>query len=295
MSLTTVLERIDRLEHWSTLSKDESRQDNSNNPIEILKRKHRRQNKDFREIIAGDNGNGKSSLAVMEGCKENPNTFLKQPQWAIDNQLHFFARQWIQSLSFLPKLSVNIYDEPAQSGGHHREFMSEANIVITKTVATARFKKLTIPVNIPFIDMLDIDIRKLCQVYVYCYDQGHAEVFLISNPKFGGDPWYEKIIDEFTWDMPNNELWKIYEKKKFETEDLVYKKYGDKLKKREKDDRSTEEYLDEIHKNRDLCFKDTGKPDVIGTCATLDVGRDKANKLIRQYMKANNLLDTNEK
>lgn len=271
-----------RLNHFTTLSKEESKVESPKSPIQLIKDKHRRQKKDFRMIIAGDNGNGKSSLAAIEGELENPNSFIKNPQFAIDNQIHFYAKDWIKATTMLPKFSVNIYDEPAQSGGHHREFMSEANIIITKTVATARFKRLIIPINIPFIDMLDLDIRKLCQIYVWCYDQGKAEVFMISNPKFGGDPWYEKIIDEFTWNMPNKDLWKLYEAKKHSTEDNQYKKYEHKLSKMDKDDRTDTEIMDDMRKGKELLVDNKGKVNVVNVMASHDVGRDRGARLARK-------------
>ncbi len=271
--------------HYSSLSKEEKNLSHKYNPIKFIKEKHKRQKKDFRMIIAGDNGNGKSSLACREGENENPNTFIKQPQWAVNNQIHMFAKDWLKATGILPMYGVNMYDEPAQSGGHHREFMSEANIIITKTVATVRFKRFNIPINIPFIDMLDVDLRKLCQVYVHCYDQGKAEAFLIHNPKFGGKPYYETIVDDLTWDMPNEKLWKLYEKKKFKTEGNEYKKYEEQLHKKDQQQKTDGELIEEMHKNKDSLYNDKDKMTIINVQASVNVGKDRAGKLRHLYLK----------
>ncbi len=273
------------ISHYSTLSRAEKNKGHKFNPIQMLKRKHRRQNKDFRMIIAGDNGNGKSALACREGENENPETFIKNPQWAVDHQIHFSAKEWLKATGHLQHYAVNIYDEPAQSGGHHREFMSEANIIITKTVATVRFKKFNIPMNIPFIDMLDADLRKLCQVYIHCYDQGRAEAYLIHNPKFGGKPYYETIIDEMTWDMPNQELWKLYEKKKFETEHDQYKIYEEQLHKKDQQQRTDGELLSQMRKKRRELYNDKDVMTINNVILITDVGKERASRLRAKYNK----------
>lgn len=271
--------------HYTSLSKKERKIDQEFNPIKQLKAKHRAQNKDFRMIIAGDNGNGKSALAAREGEIENPNTFIKNPQWAVDNQVHFFAKNWLNAALRLKPYSVNIYDEPAQSGGNHREFMSEANIIITKTVATVRIKKFFIPINIPFIDMLDVDLRKLCQVYIHCYDQGKGEAFLIHNPKFGGKPYYEKIIDDLSWDMPNPTYWKLYEKKKVEAGQDIYKVYEEQLHKKEQMTKTDGELLKQMWKNKGELYNDKDVMTINKVILVTDVGKERASRLREKYAK----------
>ena len=66
MSEYSILKSQEQI-HYTSLSKKERKIDHEFNPIKQLKAKHRAQNKDFRMIIAGDNGNGKSALAAREG------------------------------------------------------------------------------------------------------------------------------------------------------------------------------------------------------------------------------------
>lgn len=271
--------------HYTSLSKKEKKIDHEFNPIKQLKAKHRVQKKDFRIIIAGDNGNGKSSLAAREGEIENPETFIKRPQWAVDNQVHFFAKHWLNAAIRLSPYSVNIYDEPAQSGGNHREFMSEANIIITKTVATVRIKRFFIPINIPFIDMLDVDLRKLCQIYIYCYDQGKGEAYKIHNPKFGGKPYYEKLVDDLTWDMPNQQYWKLYEKKKVEAGQDIYTIYEEQLHKKEQMNKTDGELLKQMRIKKDELYNDKDVMTINKVILATDVGKERASRLRDKYAK----------
>lgn len=277
----------DSLHHFSTLSKKESKIENEVNPINLLIRSYQRQKKDFRIIIGGDNGNGKSALAQRIGEEKNPKTFIDSPEFAVKHQINFKSQSWINGVNYLKPFAVNIYDEPLQSGGNHREFMTEANMVITKTVGTGRFKKLIIPLCIPFIDMLDKDLRKLCQIYVYCHEQGKAEVFEIKNPKFGGDPYYPKIIDSLTWVMPNPTLWKLYEAKKAEVQGDIYKKYQLRLNDKEQSERTNQEIYQELTVIADTSRMDSGRIHIPSIMERLGVGRNRAEALRAKYERNN--------
>jgi hypothetical protein len=244
--------------------------------------RNKSQQKDFRIIISGANGNGKSSLSCCLGEIHNPLKFREDIIYAVNNQINFTAKTWIHAINLLKFYEVNIYDEPFQSGGNHREFMTDANMVVSKTLSTARFKKLIIPINIPFIDMLDKDLRKLCQIFINCFDQGKAEVFKILTPKFGGEPWYEKIVDRFTWDMPGNELWKVYNDKKIMIETGLYDEYESELIKKEKAKISDSELINKINSNKDLFMHDKKeKIDVYKVMGEFEIGRDRATRIIR--------------
>jgi len=275
--------------HFTCLSRDEKRLEHEYNPIRIMIKQNRNKNKDFRIILGGDNGNGKSALLCRFGEDLNPKTFITTPEYAVDNQIHLLARPWLHaSRKILNEYDVNGMDEPVQSGGNHREFMSQTNMVLTKTVSTVRYKKNIIPVCIPFIDQLDLDLQKLCQVYAHCYDQGHAEVFKIINPKFGGDPWFEKIIDEMTWIMPNQKLWNLYNIKKERIQDEQYGRYEEQLDKRMKDERNDDDLYRELKtklSSTDMINPKNSRISIPMLTSELEVGRDKAERLRAKYEK----------
>jgi hypothetical protein len=234
-----------------------------------------KKNKDVRIIVQGEAGEGKSNLSLLGGEIHQPETFIDNPEYAINNQVHFTASAFLEAVTRLKTHSVNIYDEPAQSW-HHRQFMSDANIILSKTMIGFRFKKFKSWLNVPHIDLIDLDAQKLCQFMIYVYKQGGAEIYEIHNRKFGGKPIFKKIVDYFDFVKVKPKLWDLYSKKKESIQNELYGGYRDQLKKADMEGRSNTELANIVL--RDL--PDYMKGDKISTAKIqggLDIGRNRAD------------------
>jgi len=178
--------------------------------------------------------------------------------------------------------SVLIYDEPAQTW-HHREFMSEGNIILHKTAAGYRFLRLISPLCVAAIDFIDKDARKLCQYMINIKSHGNGEVYKILKQKFGGDPRFKLVIDNFRITRPHPELRKHYEAKKTVVQKALYKQYEGKLMSKEAEQRTNKQLIEEIKNKPEIFLKTSTKgvtrwhvPTIMGV---LDIGRDKADRL----------------
>src|SRR2546428_6021120 len=159
---------------------------------------------DTRSIIEGGAGLGKSYAALRFGEMFDPK-FTDNPEGAVQNQVVFSAKEYLFAVTVLPPFSVLIYDEPGQSM-HHREFMSEANIIISKTMIGYRFKRFISFLCIPNINLLDPDARRLVAFLINVTSHGKCEVFKQIPQKFGGDPWFKTVIDKQHLRMPGVRL-----------------------------------------------------------------------------------------
>lgn len=183
-----------------------------------------KKSRDSRIIIQGPAGIGKSWLGLVLGEELDP-LFKDDPVRAVDEQVFWKAEDFMHGVRTLKDGSYIQYDEPAQSW-HHREFMTAASIILSKTVLSFRYKHFKTSFLLPSIDLIDKDARVLNNFMINCLDQGKSEVYTITPRKFGGgEPWYNKIIDSMTTRIPSVKLQHAYEKKKFETEDNLYAEY----------------------------------------------------------------------
>jgi hypothetical protein len=245
--------------------------------------------KDTRIITQGEAGEGKSNLSLLGGEIHQPETFIDNPEYAVNNQVHFSATAFLDAITYLKTHSTNIYDEPAQSW-HHRQFMSDANIILSKTMIGFRYKKFITWLNIPHLDLIDLDAQKLCQFMIYVYKQGGAEVFEIQNRKFGGKPIFKKIVDYFEFRKVGNKLWKLYNKKKESVQDELYSGYRDHLKKVDMGNRSNLDLANLVIKN----LPDFMKGDKLSTAKIqggLDIGRNRADGIREKVNLILNKLD----
>jgi hypothetical protein len=194
--------------------------------------------KDARIVIAGEGGAGKSTIELRLAELLNPSLYVDHQQQAIDEGVSFTAKQYMTGVRTLPSLyeppadplerTQLSFDEPGQAW-YHRQFMSEANMILAKTMLGFRFKKFITVLTVPNLDLLDLDALRLVNWLIWVPDQGRAEVFRVMVQKFGGDPWYKKIIDKMTFSKPDAKLWHMYEKKKFAAQDELYERFGKKL------------------------------------------------------------------
>ena len=187
-----------------------------------------KKDQDARIVVAGEGGVGKSTFALRYGEVLNPQLYIDRFEEAVDQAVSFTAKQYMNGVRTLGSETVLDFDEPGQAW-YHRQFMSEANMILAKTMLGFRFKRFITFLQVPNIDLLDLDALRLVNWLVWIPNQGHAEVFKVMVQKFGGDPWYKKIIDDLRFSKPGTKLWNTYEKKKFAAQDELYEKYGKKL------------------------------------------------------------------
>ena len=215
------------------------------------------ENKDARVIVEGEGGDGKSTLVLRAAEILNPKLYVDDIDKAVNEGVSFTAKEYMTGVRTLPSYSVLDYDEPGQSW-YHRQFMSEASMILSKTMIGFRYKKFDTFLGVPNIDLLDVDALRLCNFLVYVSRQGKAEVFRIKVQKFGGHPWFKKIIDKFSFKKPDIKLWRAYEKKKFAIQDLLYDKFGRQLDAMEAPQLTNPEILRQIQETPDK-FKKDGK------------------------------------
>lgn len=187
---------------------------------------------DARIAITGDSGVGKSTLELRLGELLNPELYVNDIDKAINDATSFTAKQYLHGVRTLPSESQLSFDEPAQAW-FHRQFMSEVNMILSKTIIGFRFKRFKSVFTLPDIDLLDADGLRLFHYLIFIPTQGRAEVYRIMKQKFGGDPWFKKIVDNLRFSKPDAKLWHIYEEKKFKMQDELYEVYGKRLEELE--------------------------------------------------------------
>ena len=192
----------------------------------IVARDSRKQ--DTKIAICGEGGIGKSTCALRLGELTNPGLYVDNIELAIKLGTSFTGSEYMQGVRTMESGSQLTFDEPGQAW-YHRQFMSEASMILSKTLIGFRYKRFKSVLNVPNIDLLDADAVRLLNLMIYVYKQGRAEVYGVMNQKFGGHPWFKKIIDDFRFSKPDTKLWHLYEEKKFKVQDELYEKYGKKL------------------------------------------------------------------
>jgi hypothetical protein len=243
----------------------------------------KRKNMDSRIIVTGEGGIGKSWTGLRLGEKLDPKKFVDQPELAVEENVHFFAEEFMQAVRTLPKLSVLLFDEPGQEW-HHREFMQEVNIVLSKTYIGFRFKKFISILCIPYLQLLDKDARVLCQFKIDVLDQGYAEAQRIKPSRWTDEIWYPPLC-RLRIDKPNQRLIDAYEKKKVESQEKLYEIYHNVLKSRRKKDITNDELMEAILENP-AYYKKNPDDDKLHTATLMsafDIGRDRAYTLKAKY------------
>jgi hypothetical protein len=242
-----------------------------------------KRNQDTRIIVVGEAGIGKSTFGLKVGEKYQPALFIDKPDEAIENHVHLTSLDFMDAVVNVPTKSVLLYDEPAQSW-HHRQFMSEANIILSKTMIGFRFKRFISVLCVPNIDLLDKDARKLCQFLVSCYRQGRAEIYKIANQKFGGPSWYPKLVDDFRFNTSNIKLWHFYMKKKERIQIELYQRFRDQLSNTDKADKTNDQIVREMNGNIDNVIQN-GRLHVASIMGEYDIGRQRADAIRQKYYK----------
>lgn len=210
----------------------ESRKTQKSYFVGLIERRIARK-QDARIVITGDSGVGKSTLELRLGELLNPELYVNDIDRAISQATAFTATQYLNGVRTLPDESQLSFDEPAQAW-YHRQFMSEASMILAKTMIGFRFKRFKSVLTLPDIDLLDADALRLVHFLIYIPSQGNAEVYRVMKQKFGGDPWFKKIVGRLRFSKPDSKLWHVYEEKKFKMQDELYEVYGKKLEEIER-------------------------------------------------------------
>jgi hypothetical protein len=242
----------------------------------ILLREIERRNKlnmDSRIIIEGEAGLGKS-YAALRLAELIDSTFIDDPEKAVEHQVVFAASEYMDAVTSLPKFSCLIYDEPGQSW-HHRQFMSEANIILSKTMIGYRFKRFVTFLCIPSLGLLDKDAKTLVSFLINITAHGKGEVFKQIPDKFGSTPWFKTIVDVQHFTLPGEALLKAYEAKKQRVQDQLYLSYSKRLKAGERTMKSNSDIMDEVLKTPEK-YQQRGVYSISALMGSFDIGRDRA-------------------
>lgn len=251
------------------------------NPIKGIINARRKQNRDIRILITGKVGTGKSSLG-LQICLNSDKKFKKFPQEAIDQNVHFQAKEFIESTSLLPNNSGLLLDEGINAA-FARSYMSTQNAYMSKVFATFRYKKFLTIICVPSLNLLDKNLRILADILIICEAQGKGKVYKIQPSKFGGDPWYETIIDELTWNKPPKKLFTLYEEKKFKIQDKEYIGYASHLGSKRQMEKTDTELLLDMHEKKEQLFSVSNTLSVLDVQNVTQTGRDKSYRLMRAY------------
>lgn len=234
------------------------------------------QNMDTRIIVQGEAGIGKSYATLRLG-ELIDKTFVDDPELAVDTRVVFSASDFLQAVQSLPPFSVIIYDEPGQSF-HHREFMSQANIILSKTMIGFRLKRFISFYNVPTMGMIDKDAKTLVSFMVNITGHGIGEVFKEAPQKFGGEPWWPKIVDVQYFALPSVKLRHAYEKKKASIQDALYSQYSKALEEIAAPKISNADLVESVMKNPEK-FKRDGQFNVTLLQGEFDIGRERARAI----------------
>lgn len=237
-------------------------------------------NMDTRIIIVGPAGIGKSYCALKLAETIDP-LYIKDPAKAIKERLFFAAEDYLKAVITQPPFSALIYDEAAQSW-HHREFMSPANIILSKTMIGYRFKRFITILCIPNIGMIDKDARSLAQYIVNIERQGSAEVYNIKVQKFGGEPWYPACLHRLGIALPSVKLRHQYEAKKVATQDELYATWESQMREDSKPRITNDQMIKVIKENPDKFMKGE-RVNVALLTGHFDIGRDRAEGIRAKF------------
>ena len=209
-------------QYAARLESEEAKKKASSGKSPLIREIQRRiaQNMDTRVIVEGEAGLGKSYATLRLGEILDP-IFTSDPDSAIASRVVFSASDFLQAVQTLPPFSVIIYDEPGQSF-HHREFMSQANIILSKTMIGFRLKRFISFYNVPTLGMIDKDAKTLVAFLINITAHGQGEVYKQIPAKFSGDTWFKTIVDEQHFELPSVKLRHAYEKKKAKVQDELY-------------------------------------------------------------------------
>ncbi len=233
-------------------------------------------NMDSRIIIEGEAGLGKSYASLRLAEIIDPK-FTADPQLAVENQVLFSAQEFLTAVQTLPPFSVLIYDEPGQSF-HHREFMSQANIILSKTMIGFRLKRFITFLNIPGLGMIDKDAKTLVSFLINITGHGQGEIYKQIPAKFSGDTWFKTIVDKQHFDLPSVKLRHAYEKKKQQVQDKLYSEYGKALSENSEPKLSNSDIKQAILKRPEQ-FKKDGVYDINTVMGAFDIGRERARAI----------------
>ena len=246
------------------------------NPIITTNKTRSHRKMDTRIIVEGEAGIGKSYFALRLG-EMLDKKFRDDPKKAVEEQVFFSASEYLKAVVTQPPYSVLIYDEAGQTW-HHREFMSEANLILSKTMIGYRFKRFITILCIPTIDMIDKDARSLTQFLVNVTKHGQAEVYRTIVQKFGGPSFYAGFVHKLTIPLVGDKLAKAYETKKALVQDTLYETFHKQLSASEAPKLTFSDCIESIKQNPTEYMKGSNLS-VPLISAKLGVGYNKANAL----------------
>ena len=235
-------------------------------------------------LTIGERGVGKSwgSLGLAEEVDED---YVNDPKGVIGDKLTFRADKYLDAIIRHGHGSQLIFDEPGQEW-YAREFMSQANRLIAKTMIGNRYKRFIQVYNIPVLSMIDRTARKLCQFKVDFLGRGYAEVYRIKASRFEDNEYYHNIGYNKI-DKPSVKLRNAYEKHKAKVQQENYEIYHDEIVEERGRHRTDDDIVREIIKKKDKLMsvqthgvhKGMARLNHVLIQATFDIGRNKAERI----------------
>ena len=125
------------------------------------------QNKNVIQVFVGETGSGKSYTALRFAE-------LLDPEFDINEQLVYTAKEFIKALDHVKKGQVVIFDE-AGVGVPAREWQSIQNKVFSYVLQTFRYKNLIVFLTTPSMKFIDSQVRVLIHYVDHALDIPHAK------------------------------------------------------------------------------------------------------------------------
>lgn len=238
---------------------------------------------DTRIIMTGEAGIGKSTL-YLSLAELLDKDYVNNIKRTVKHKITFNGLDYMKAQNSEEPYSVIGMDEAGQSI-HHREFMNEINIILSKTLIGNRFKRYIQVFCIPNLEMLDKDARSLCQFLFYVDKRGHAEIFRIKAPKLEGKTWYVKIRDHYNFNKPNIKLWHLYEKKKFNAQKELYESFQKIMEEKEKPLITNGDIIQTVLDKPDNYLSHKGKLHIPTIMGDFEIGRNRADGIAAKLRK----------
>lgn len=144
-------------------------------------------------VITGEPGAGKSTLAINIGAMA---ALLTDQHWDWKAAITFDGVGYLKALEELPQYSVVILNEAGEAL-FNREWQSAEGKNISKTQLTDRVKRKIKIFIIPYNSMLDINIQRSANYFLFCYLRGSRRYTDIYTGKPASNPFVSTSLPFF--------------------------------------------------------------------------------------------------
>ena len=155
-------------------------------------RKRLKDDKDIVISITGEEGSGKSCLAVLLGC-------LIDIKFDLRDNISYIpdSKEIVREFNRLNPYQCYVIDEAIRSL-YKMQFMSKLQQALVEMWATERYQnKVTILVIPRFRDLTENFRNHRVKLWIHVLERGHAIVYIKDDDAHNTDPWYIDEVSKF--------------------------------------------------------------------------------------------------